>query len=38
MSGANQEMRGTAEPLRATDGVTGVSIIPVNIRSWGLGE
>ena len=32
------EVRGMAEPIRSEEGVTGVSIIPVNIRSWGLGE
>lgn len=32
------EVRGIAEPIRSQEGVTGVSIIPVNIRSWGLGE
>jgi pyridoxamine 5'-phosphate oxidase family protein len=30
------EVRGTAEPIRGTEGVTGVRIIPLNIRSWGL--
>jgi len=32
------EVRGLAEPIHSQEGVTGVSIIPVNIRSWGLGE
>ena len=30
------EIRGRAEPIRSDEGVTGVRIIPVNIRSWGL--
>ena len=30
------EIRGRAEPIRGKEGVTGVRIIPVNIRSWGL--
>ncbi|HMD78733.1 MAG TPA: PPOX class F420-dependent oxidoreductase [Nitrososphaerales archaeon] len=30
------EVRGRAEPIRGSEGVTGVRIIPVNIRSWGL--
>ena len=32
------EVRGIANPVQSDDGVTGISIIPVNIRSWGLGE
>jgi pyridoxamine 5'-phosphate oxidase family protein len=32
------EVRGVAEPVHSDGGVTGVTIIPVNIRSWGLGE
>lgn len=32
------EVRGTAEPLRSSEGVTAVSINPLNIRSWGLEE
>jgi pyridoxamine 5'-phosphate oxidase family protein len=32
------EVRGVAEPIRSGEGVTGIRIIPVNIRSWGLGE
>ena len=32
------EIRGKAEPLRSEDGVTMIRIIPVNIRSWGLGS
>lgn len=32
------EVRGRAEPLLSSDGVTGIRVIPVNIRSWGLGE
>lgn len=30
------EIRGRAEPVHGENGVTGVRIIPVNIRSWGL--
>jgi len=30
------EVRGTAEPIRGNEGVSGVRIIPVNIRSWGM--
>jgi pyridoxamine 5'-phosphate oxidase family protein len=30
------EVRGRAEPIHGSEGVTGVRIIPVNIRSWGL--
>ena len=30
------EVRGRAEPIRTSEGVTGIRIIPVNIRSWGL--
>jgi pyridoxamine 5'-phosphate oxidase family protein len=32
------EVRGTAKPLQSDEGVTDVSIIPLNIRSWGLEE
>ncbi len=32
------EVRGTAEPFMTKDGVSMIRIIPVNIRSWGLGE
>jgi len=32
------EVRGTAEPFKTAEGVTGIRIIPVNIRSWGLGD
>ena len=32
------EVRGVAEPIQSKEGVTAVSIIPVNIRSWGLGD
>jgi pyridoxamine 5'-phosphate oxidase family protein len=32
------EVRGTAEPIHSREGVTGISIIPVNIRSWGPGD
>jgi len=32
------EIRGRAEPIRSGESVTGIRIIPVNIRSWGLGE
>lgn len=31
------EVRGRAEPIKADDGVTVIRIIPLNIRSWGLG-
>lgn len=31
------EVRGRAEPTRSREGVTGIRIIPLNIRSWGLG-
>ncbi len=30
------EVRGRAEPVASSDGVTMVRIIPLNIRSWGL--
>jgi len=30
------EVRGRAEPVVSSDGVTMVLIIPLNIRSWGL--
>jgi pyridoxamine 5'-phosphate oxidase family protein len=30
------EVRGTAEPIPGNEGVSGVRIIPVNIRSWGM--
>ena len=30
------EVKGIAKPVTAEDGVTMVSIIPLNIRSWGL--
>ena len=30
------EVRGIAEPIRGNEGVSGVRIIPVNIRSWGM--
>jgi|SRR5271157_2929428 len=30
------EVRGTAEPIRGNEGVSGVRIIPLNIRSWGM--
>ena len=30
------EVRGRAEPVVSSDGVTMVRIIPLNIRSWGL--
>ena len=30
------EVRGTAEPIHGDEGVSGVRIIPVNIRSWGM--
>jgi pyridoxamine 5'-phosphate oxidase family protein len=32
------EVRGRAEPVTSADGVTAVRIIPLNIRSWGLGD
>jgi pyridoxamine 5'-phosphate oxidase family protein len=32
------EVRGRAEPVVSDDGVTMVRIIPLNIRSWGLGD
>ena len=32
------EVRGRAEPITASEGVTAVRIIPLNIRSWGLGD
>jgi pyridoxamine 5'-phosphate oxidase family protein len=32
------EVRGRAEPHQSNEGVTTVSIIPLNIRSWGLGD
>ena len=32
------EIRGRAEPVKTTDDVTIVRIIPLNIRSWGLGD
>jgi len=32
------EVRGRAEQFRTTDGVTMIRIIPLNIRSWGLGD
>ncbi len=32
------EIRGRAEPVKTPDGVTIVRIIPLNIRSWGLGD
>ena len=31
------EVRGRAEPTVSPDGVTTIRIIPLNIRSWGLG-
>jgi pyridoxamine 5'-phosphate oxidase family protein len=31
------EVRGRAEPVVSEDGVTAIRIIPLNIRSWGLG-
>ncbi len=31
------EVRGTAEPVPSKEGVTMIRIIPLNIRSWGLG-
>ena len=31
------EIRGRAEPIAAEGGVTMIRIIPLNIRSWGLG-
>jgi pyridoxamine 5'-phosphate oxidase family protein len=30
------EIRGTAKPVVSEDGVTVISITPLNIRSWGL--
>ncbi len=32
------EVRGRAEPVTTEDGVTMIRIIPLNIRSWGLGS
>ncbi len=32
------EIRGRAEPVVSKDGVTIIRIIPLNIRSWGLGD
>ena len=32
------EVRGRAEPTTSKDGVSMIRIIPLNIRSWGLGE
>ncbi|MDA4120197.1 MAG: PPOX class F420-dependent oxidoreductase [Thaumarchaeota archaeon] len=32
------EIRGRAEPVNTPNGVTIVRIIPLNIRSWGLGD
>jgi pyridoxamine 5'-phosphate oxidase family protein len=32
------EIRGKAEAVKTSDGVTIVTIIPLNIRSWGLGD
>ena len=32
------EIRGRAEPTTGKNGVTKITIIPLNIRSWGLGE
>ncbi len=32
------EVRGRAEPVTGTNGVTMIRIIPLNIRSWGLRE
>jgi len=32
------EVRGRAEPMTSKDGVTMIRIIPLNIRSWGLGD
>ena len=32
------EVRGTAEPVSGKGGVTTIRIIPLNIRSWGLGD
>ena len=32
------EIRGKAEPVTTKDGVTMIRIIPLNIRSWGLGD
>jgi pyridoxamine 5'-phosphate oxidase family protein len=31
------EIRGKAEPVSSGEGVTMIRIIPLNIRSWGLG-
>ena len=31
------EIRGRAEPVQSQEGLTMVRIIPLNIRSWGLG-
>jgi pyridoxamine 5'-phosphate oxidase family protein len=31
------EIRGKAEPVATKEGVTAIRIIPLNIRSWGLG-
>jgi len=32
------EVRGKARPVTTSDGVTTITIIPLNIRSWGLGD
>jgi pyridoxamine 5'-phosphate oxidase family protein len=32
------EVRGRAEQFRTADGVSIIRIIPLNIRSWGLGD
>jgi pyridoxamine 5'-phosphate oxidase family protein len=32
------EIRGRAEPVETPNGVTIVRVIPLNIRSWGLGD
>ena len=32
------EVRGIAEPVAARDGVTVISIIPLNFSTWGLGD
>jgi len=32
------EVRGRAEPVTGTKGVTMIRVIPLNIRSWGLRE
>jgi pyridoxamine 5'-phosphate oxidase family protein len=32
------EVRGTAEPVISEDDVTMIRIIPLNIRSWGMGD